>query len=252
MSAEKNNITDYFRALDELKSSDPEFARFFIHFAFDEVVNHAPLEPKTRMIVILATLLGCQGLELYRDMLPVALENDVTPVEAKEIIYQAVAYLGMGRVLPFLRVTNEIMQERGIALPLPPQATTTLEDRGEKGLQAQVDIFGNRMRETLNNEPAETRHIREWLAGNCFGDYYTRNGLNYAQRELITFFFLAAQGGCEAQLLSHATGNMLVGNDKLFLIRAVSQCIPYIGYPRALNALRCVNEAAEKLNKIKE
>ena len=67
-----------------------------------------------------------------------------------------------------------------------------------------------------------------------------------AQREMITFCFLAAQGGCEPQLTSHAVGNMRVGNDKVFLIRVISQCLPYIGYPRSLNALRCVNEAAKQ------
>ena len=65
------------------------------------------------------------------------------------------------------------------------------------------------------------------------------------QRELITFCFLAAQGGCEPQLTAHAKGNMNIGNDKDFLIRVVSQCLPYIGYPRSLNAIQCVQKAAE-------
>jgi 4-carboxymuconolactone decarboxylase len=47
---------------------------------------------------------------------------------------------------------------------------------------------------------------------------------------MITFCFLAAQGGCEPQLTSHAAGNMKVGNDKAFLIKIISQCLPYIGY----------------------
>ena len=88
-------------------------------------------------------------------------------------------------------------------------------------------------------------HINRWLAANCFGDYYTRTGLTLAQREMITFCFLAAQGGCEPQLTSHAKGNMNLGNGKEFLIRLVSQCLPYIGYPRSLNAIACINKAAE-------
>jgi 4-carboxymuconolactone decarboxylase len=38
---------------------------------------------------------------------------------------------------------------------------------------------------------------------------------------------------------------MKVGNDKSLLIKIISQCLPYIGYPRSLNVLRCVNEAAK-------
>ena len=38
---------------------------------------------------------------------------------------------------------------------------------------------------------------------------------------------------------------MNLGNDKAFLIRVVSQCLPYIGYPRILNAMSCIQKAAE-------
>ncbi len=101
------------------------------------------------------------------------------------------------------------------------------------------------MRDFWKFGPEESRHINLWLADNCFGDYYTRKGLTYQQREMITFCFLTAQGGCEPQLTSHAAANMKIGNDKAFLIKIISQCLPYIGYPRSLNAMRCVNEAAK-------
>lgn len=226
--------------------TDPEFIERFDNFAYDEVVNQDDLEDKTRFMAILATLIGCQGTDEFRAMLPAALNFGVTPVEAKEIVYQAVAYLGMGRVLPFLRMTNEILTEGGISLPLPGQATTTTDNRREAGTQAQVDIFGEGMRDFWKSGTEESRHINYWLADNCFGDYYTRTGLDYRQREMITFCFLAAQGGCEPQLTSHAAANMKIGNDKAFLIKVISQCLPYIGYPRSLNALRCVNEAAKQ------
>ena len=38
---------------------------------------------------------------------------------------------------------------------------------------------------------------------------------------------------------------MNLGNDAAFLIRVVSQCLPYIGYPRSLNAIACIGKAAE-------
>ncbi|MBR1671783.1 MAG: carboxymuconolactone decarboxylase family protein [Fretibacterium sp.] len=226
--------------------TDPEFIERFDNFAFDEVVNQDDLDGKTRFMAILATLLGCQGIDEFRAMVPAALNFGVTPVEVKEIVYQAVAYLGIGRVLPFLKAVNEALTEKGVRLPLEPQATTTAENRREAGTQAQVDIFGDSMRDFWRSGPEESRHINLWLADNCFGDYYTRGGLDYRQREMITFCFLAAQGGCEPQLTSHAGANMRIGNDKAFLIKLISQCLPFIGYPRSLNALRCVNEAANK------
>ncbi len=229
----------------ELQKTDPEFAERFDNFAFDEVVNQDDLDDKTRFMVILATLLGCQGSEEFRTMLPAAMNFGVTPVEIKEIVYQAVAYLGMGRIFPFLKITNGVLAENGIELPLPSQASTTTENRREAGTQAQVDIFGDKMKDFWKSGPGESRHINYWLAANCFGDYYTRGGLDYKQREMITFCFLAAQGGCEPQLTSHAAANIRIGNDKVFLIKVISQCLPYIGYPRSLNALACVNAAAK-------
>lgn len=226
--------------------TDPEFIERFDNFAFDEVVHQGNLDEKTRFTAILAALLGCQGIDEFRAMVPAAMNFGVTPVEIKEITYQAVAYLGIGRVFPFLKAVNEILTEKGISLPLPAQANTTTENRLEKGIQAQVDIFGDSMKEFYKSGPEESRHINHWLADNCFGDYYTRSGLDDKQREMITFCFLAAQGGCEPQLTSHAAANMRIGNDKQFLIDVISACVPFIGYPRSLNALRCVDEAAKK------
>ena len=226
----------------DIRKTDPEFAERFEHFAYDEAVNEAgqQLEPVTRNLAILAALIGCGGAEAYREALPKALSAGVTPVMVKECVYQATDYLGYGRVLPFLNATNEIFAEAGIALPLPSQSTTTMETRLEKGIAAQAAIFGEGMKEAWKKS-----HINRWLADNCFGDYYTRTGLDLTQREMITFCFLMAQGGCEPQLTAHAKGNINLGNDAAFLTRVVSQCLPYIGYPRSLNAVACIQKAAE-------
>ena len=229
--------------------TDPEFIELFDNFTFDEVVNSDNLDDKTRWLAILATLLGCQGIDEFSALIPAAMNFGVSPIEIKEVVYQDVAYLGIGRVFPFLKAANEIFTEKGIKLPLEKQATTTTttDTRLEAGRQAQVDIMGDGMKDFYKSGPEESRHINYWLTDNCFGDYYTRTGLDYKQREMITFCFLAAQGGCEPQLTSHASANMRIGNDKEFLIKVISQCIPYIGYPRSLNALSCVNNAAERL-----
>lgn len=226
----------------ELRKTDPEFAERFYHFAFDEVVNeeNQQLDAPTRYLAILSTLIGCGGVDAFREMLPAALENGVTPVMVKETVYQATDYLGYGRILPFLNAANDIFTQMEIALPLPGQATTTMEDRLEKGAQAQAAIFGPHMKEAWKQG-----HINRWLAANCFGDFYTRTGLDLKQREMITFCILMAQGGCEPQLIAHAKGNMNLGNDNDFLVRVVSQCLPYIGYPRSLNAVSCIQKAAE-------
>lgn len=226
-----------------LFETDREFIQRHEAFAFDEVVKEPgmQLDATTRYMTILASLIGCQGVDQYRVVLDKALDGAVSPVMAKEIVYQSVDYLGMGRAYPFLIATNEVMREKGVALPLENQSTTTAENRREKGTDAQVQIWGEGMKEYWKGG-----HINRWLAANCFGDYYTRTGLDLKQRELITFCFLAAQGGCEPQLASHAVGNFNLGNDKELLLKVVSQSVPYIGYPRSLNAIAVINKAAER------
>lgn len=225
--------------------TDPEFIERFDNFAFDEVVSQGSLDEKTRWIAILATLIGCQGIDEFKAMVPASMNLSVTPVEIKEIVYQAVAYLGIGRVFPFLKGANDVFEAKGIKLPLASQSTTTMQNRRVKGLETMVSAIGEKMKDFDQSGPDEKRHINVWLTDNCFGDYYTRTGLNINQREMITFCFLAAQGGCEPQLTSHARTNIRLGNDCNFLINVVSQCLPYIGYPRSLNALRCIDEAAK-------
>ena len=87
------------------------------------------------------------------------------------------------------------------------------------------------------------RPVNALLSENCFGDYYVREGLDARERELVTFCLLAAQGGCEPQLKSHAAGNFSVGNDAAYLGRTVLTILPWIGYPRSLNALGCIRAA---------
>ena len=81
----------------------------------------------------------------------------------------------------------------------------------------------------------------EHLSAFCFGDIYTRRGLDIKSRELLTFCIISALGGCEPQVKSHVQGNAAVGNEKQMLVDALETCLPLMGFPRTLNALACVN-----------
>ena len=101
-----------------LKDTDPELIEYFDDFAFDEVLRYGSLDTRTRLMVQLAAIISCQALSEYRVMLGAALTVGVTPIEAKEIVYQAVPYVGMARVFDFIHATNDVLAERGIKLPL--------------------------------------------------------------------------------------------------------------------------------------
>lgn len=63
-----------------------------------------------------------------------------------------------------------------------------------------------------------------------------------ASKRRRAYAVLCAHGGCEPQVRAHVGGNAAVGNGKQTLLAALSVCIPYIGFPRTLNALGCISE----------
>ena len=226
-----------------LAVTDPELIEIFDNFAFDEVLAYGTLDTRTRLMIQLAALIASGALREYRIMVGAALTVGVTPVEIKEIVYQAMPYVGMAKVFDFIHVTNEVLTERGVHLPLLTQSTTTSDTRAKIGLEVQKHIVGDEVVERLYaSAPPDEQHIQRLLSANCFGDYLTRSGIDIPTRELITLSMLVALGGCDSQVKGHVAANLHVGNDRVKLIDVLTQLLPFIGYPRTLNGLRAIDE----------
>lgn len=246
-SAIKNHEELFPNHESKLQKTDPEFIALFDNWAFDEVLRQSRLDTKTRIMLILASTIASQALGEYRIMVDAALNVGLAPVVIKEILYQSVPYVGVAKVFDFLQATNEVLQNRGVSLPLTGQSTTTPKNRFEKGVAAQKAIFGEIIDKMRQQAPRDQLHIQDFLAANCFGDYYTRTGIELKMRELLTFAMLISLGGCDPQVKGHVTGNLKVGNDRARLIDVVTQLLPYIGYPRTLNALRAIDDVVPPL-----
>lgn len=243
--AQRNHDALFPNHQSTLKTSDPELVEIFDNWAFDELLEDEILDPRIRVMVQLAAIIAAHAVNEYRVMLGGALNIGVTPIEAREIVYQAVPYVGMARVFDFLHATNDVLRSRGIELPLPPQSTTEAGTRHDRGLELQRRILGAPIDEMRAQAPEDLRHIHASLSANCFGDYITRTGLDLKVRELLTFAMLAALGGCEPQLAGHVAANRAVGNDRRVLIAVITQLLPFIGYPRTLNAIGVLNAEAK-------
>lgn len=224
------------------QETDPELIEIFDNFAFDEIIRYGNIDTKTRVMMILASTIASQALMEFKMFVNAALNVGVTPIEIKEILYQSVPYAGIAKVVDFIHAANEIFDERGVKLPLERQSTTTPETRFEKGLAVQKSIFGEMIDKMYKDSPEDQIHIQKYLSSNCFGDYYTRKGLDIKTRELLTLAMLISLGGTEPQIKAHIRGNVNVGNGKETLLSVITQLLPYIGYPRALNAIKCLNE----------
>ena len=243
--AQKNHNELFPGHVSTLAVTDPELIETFDNFAFDEVLAYSELDTRTRLMIQLAALIASQALREYRVMVGAALTVGVTPVEMKEIVYQAVPYVGMGKVFDFIHATNEVLTERGIPLPLPGQSTATPDTRAEKGLEVQKHIVGaEAVKKLYASAPPDQQHIQHFLSANCFGDHLTRTGIDIPTRELLTLSMLVALGGCDQQVKGHVAANLHVGNDRAKLIDVLTQLLPFIGYPRTLNGLRAIDEVA--------
>ncbi len=80
--------------------------------------------------------------------------------------------------------------------------------------------------------PALGRYIVEF----AFGDIYAREGLSLQERELVTIASLLTAGG-EPQLRVHLNGALNVGIPPQKIVEALIHCVPYVGFPRVLNAV---------------
>ena len=139
----------------ELGDADPELFEIFGNFALGEVTAYGQLDTRTRMLCILASNIASQGRTAYRTTLEGALNAGVTPVEVKETLYQAVPYVGMAKVADFVGITNEVLEARGVTLPLAGQSTTSSADRFEKGLAVQRSIRRGAYRRDARGGPRE-------------------------------------------------------------------------------------------------
>jgi 4-carboxymuconolactone decarboxylase len=245
--AARRNHEELFGDRDStLAQTDPELIELFDNFAFDEVLvdsADSDLDLNTRLMVQLTALIASQALGEFRVMAGAALDVGLTAVQLKEIVYQAVPYVGMAKVFDFLHATNEILTGRGVKLPLPGQSATTPGTRFAQGIAVQKQIVGGERVDAMHaNAPEDERRFQRYLSANCFGDHLTRGGIDLAHRELLTFAMLVSLGGADAQVKGHVAGNLNVGNPRARLLGVLIVLLPFIGYPRTLNGLAALDE----------
>ncbi len=230
------------------KGSDPEFMAILQKFIFGEVFATGNLDHKTRELITCTTLSVMQTLHQLKSHAGAALNIGVTPIELREAVYQCAPFIGFPKTLNAIAVINEVFKERGITLPLETQGTTTEENRYEKGYAIQNPLYGDTIKNRLENIPGGIGNdVARFLTAYCFGDIYTRNGLDIKTRELLIYCILTALEA-DSRLNSHTKANIKLGNSRETLAAAVVQCLPYIGFPPAMKALNIIKSTATEQN----
>ena len=240
----KKKYQELFGAQMVTNASDPELMNILQRFIFGEVFYIGNLDDKTRELITITALTTNQTLPQLKAHTNAALNIGVPPVEIREVVYQCAPFIGFPKVLNALDTINSVFISRGIKLPLQNEGTVKENERFEKGKEKQYPLYGDGMKKNMKDLPGEFAEvIPRMLTETCFGDFYTREGLDIKTRELMIFCALATLGGTERQMASHAVGNLKVGNNKETLISAMVQCYPYIGFPRISNAINVIKDA---------
>ena len=227
--------------------TDAEFESIAKNFLWGDVSEHGSLSDKQRAIVILTTLTASGTYEVLEKYASAALRAGVSANEIRETLIHCTPYVGMEKVNLALKEAYKAFEKAGVADQISEQGTVNEDTRFSEGLAVQQQIFGkdniNNMRDSA---PQETKHIQDYLSAYCFGDFYTRKTLDLKMRELITFCAIITLGGCEPQAKAHAAANISVGNTREMLIDAITQCLPFIGFPRTLNAISCIDSVTSQ------
>lgn len=239
----QNRFNELFKNDDfSFKDTDTEFYNSVKNFVYGDVHQQGKLSLKERALITIVVLTAAGQSEYLEKHIDAALNAGVTPLEIKEAIYQTAPYCGIPKSVASLKHANVVFKKRNIKLPLETHSAVTEENRYEEGLAVQVKIFGEGMRNASSNYPKNLQHIPKYLSEYCFGDFYTHGSLDLKTRELLTLCMLVTLGDTSAQLKAHIQGNLNTGNDKETIIAAINQCLPYVGFPRTLNALNILNE----------
>lgn len=221
--------------------NEPELTNILDNFVYKDVQKHVSFTPAQQELLTLAVLTALNTSQEIPAHVQGALKAGATPEQIHEAIMHTTPYVGYPRSKAALMQMHKAFKKADIKLPLAKASTVTDATRFDKGLEKQIEVAGERIITARQTAPADQLHINDFLAANCFGDYYTREVLNMQERELLTFISIISLGGADPQARSHVAANLKVGNTRQQLLDAVTVALPYIGYPRTLNALAAIN-----------
>lgn len=224
------------------QGTDPEMMDILQKFIFGEVFQTGKLTMNQREMITCITLATMQTLPQLKAHAGAALNVGVTPEELREVMYLTAPFIGFPKMLNAVAAVNEVLKERGIPLPLEKQGTVTEETRHVTGKAIQDKLYPGGITSVMEGLPdGMGKDVERFLTDYFFGEIYSRGAIDLQTRELLGYCVLTTLEA-ESQLQSHYHGNINVGNAPETLTAAVIQCLPYIGFPAAIKALRIIKQ----------
>lgn len=217
--------------------ADPSLDAIHLAFASEVSEDNGLLTEREKTLIDIVSLAVQRSDRLLSERIGKALDDGMEPVEIQEALMHLAPYAGIGSADESLAVMDGVFEERGISIE---EETERFDGsfRFLNGLETQVKVAGEGMRAYAEMDPIP--RTNEYLITNCFGDYYTREGLELETREMLTLAILV-NTGMEGVIIGHIGGNLRVGRSPEFIQEVILQCLPYAGYPKILLANSCLH-----------
>ncbi|WP_067717322.1 carboxymuconolactone decarboxylase family protein [Nocardia yamanashiensis] len=233
--------------VESLADIAPDLGRYVVEFGYGDIYSRPGLTLPQRQAVNVAALtaLGFAAPQL-RWHIDGALNVGLTPAEIVEIIVHTAIYAGFPAALNGLTVARAAFADRPEA-GNPVSASTirpgeTTEQRYERGLAKLAEVDGAAADHVLAALADIAPDLARYLIEFCFGDVYSRPGLDLKTRELATVAACTVLGTAGPQLRVHLHGLLNVGGTEQEAVETIIQMAGYGGFPAAINAIGAARE----------
>lgn len=229
-----------------------KFLQWILLFVFIIIVSTMNAQDKNNSITALnahqqsiaaiAALTATGKIPQLKTALNTGLDAGLSINEIKEVLIQLYAYCGFPRSLNAISTLMFALEERKVrgikdveGKDATPIATTA--DKYETGRRTLQQLTAKEEKGPKTGVNAFAPVIDTFLKEHLFADVFSRDVLNYRQRELVTISALAAMPGVEPQLQAHIAMGKNTGVTESQLIELADIIEKYIGRAEA-NTLR--------------
>lgn len=200
-------------------------------------VNQA-LDAKQQSLVTISALTAIGDLANLKKALTAGLDAGLTINEINEELVQLYAYCGFPRSLNGITTLMAVVDERkakGIKDVTGRDATpvTSTANKYETGKKTLETLTGKEDKGPTTGANGFAPLIDTFLKEHLFADIFSRDVLNYSQRELVTIAALASLDGVESQLQAHMGIGLNVGITKAQLEQVLSLIETNVGKRQA-------------------
>lgn len=117
--------------------------------------------------------------------------------------------------------------------------------RYESGKEVMEELFSPEVRSRMEEMKEISPDFWNMIVGFGFGELYARKRLSLQHREYITLTTLITQGAFD-QFRVHVQAALNIGVSKEEIIEIIIQCVGYVGFPKAVQAMGIAKEIFAK------